>query len=290
MRTRQHRTVDRRADGPGQIAAEPREWGQARPDTACRRGGARGAHGVDPRERLVEDERQRVQVGRPVRGVALRLLRRHVRERPDDVTGARQGLVARDGRDAEVRELRDPRLARRLLRDHDVRRLDVTVHDAARVRVLQRVAERSPDPQDIAVRQRPHVRQVGERAPANHLRDQVHRGRVAARLVERHDPRVLQPRGGERLPLGARGHVLVVQFDALHRDDAIQSLVVRRARRRRTPPRRGGAPAGTGRAPAASRPRRAGRSSPACRRRSAPPPAFAAREGASCRLKQEIRH
>ena len=65
--------------------------------------------------------------------------------------------------------------------------------------------------------------------------------RVAARLVQRDDPRVLQPRGGERLALGARGDVLVVQFDALHGDDAVQALVVREPDDAERARRRGGA-------------------------------------------------
>ncbi len=77
------------------------------------------------------------------------------------------------------------------------------MHDAARVRVGQRVAQRHADAEHVAVAQRTVVEEVAERVAADELGDEVDGVLVAARLVERDDRRVRQPRRGERLALGA---------------------------------------------------------------------------------------
>ena len=99
--------------------------------------------------------------------------------------------------------------------------------DPAGVRVRERVTERGADPQDVAVGQRAGLDEIGERRAADELGDEVDRLVVAARLVERDDARMLQPRGSERLALRARGDMLVVQLDPLDGDGPVQSLVVR---------------------------------------------------------------
>ena len=105
-------------------------------------------------------------------------------------------------------------------------RLDVAVHDAAAVRVLERVAQRDADPQHVAVAELALGDQLVERAPAHQLGDEVDRVVVAAGLVQRDDAGVRQPRRGERLALRAR-RVLPHDADALQRDRAVQLLVVR---------------------------------------------------------------
>ena len=111
------------------------------------------------------------------------------------------------------------------LRADDVGRLDVAVDDAARVRVRERGAERRADPQHVAVRQRAVAQQVGERRPLDELGDEVDGVLVAAGLVERDDPGVRQPRGGERLALAAAVGV-VADRDPLDGDVALEVLVV----------------------------------------------------------------
>ena len=112
-----------------------------------------------------------------------------------------------------------------LLGDHHVAGLDVAVDDPARVRVLERVAQRDADPHDVEVRQRAVALEVAERAAAHELGDEVPRLVVVAGLVERDDPRVREPRGRQRLALGARV-LLAVERDALDRDGAVEPLVV----------------------------------------------------------------
>ena len=81
------------------------------------------------------------------------------------------------------------------------------------------------DPDDVEVRQRAVALEVAERPPAHELGDQPPRLLVVAGLVERDDRRVREPRGGERLALGARV-LAALERDALDRDGAVQALVV----------------------------------------------------------------
>ena len=224
---REDGAVDRGAQVERQVAPQAPERGQPRADPPGRRRGAAAAHRVDAGERLVEDERQRVEVGLGARRAALGLLGRHVGQRADDVARARQDVVAGDPRDAEVGQLGQPVAVAAAVGDDHVAGLDVAVHDPAPVRVGERVAQRDADAQDVAVRQGAVGHEVAERAPADELGDEVDGVVVAARLVERDDPGVRQARGGLGLALGARADRGVVDGDALDRDGALEALVVR---------------------------------------------------------------
>ena len=101
--------------------------------------------------------------------------------------------------------------------------------DAARVRVLERVAERE---------RRSAATSRSDSAPASvSVGQRAARGPARRRGTRRRSSRPasysatiagwLQARGGERLALGARGDLLVVQLDALDGDDAVELLVVR---------------------------------------------------------------
>ena len=103
----------------------------------------------------------------------------------------RQRVVAGEVGDAEVGQLRRAR-ASRLVGDEHVLRLDVAVHDAALVRVPERVGQREPGAQHVAVRQRAAARA----APACGPR------RARTRGSGRRPPR--RRRTGRRCP-GGRG-------------------------------------------------------------------------------------
>ena len=210
----------------GQVAPDALQRRQARADAARGRRRVVRADRVDPREALVEDDAERVDIRRAGRAPARGLLGRHVGERPHDVAGLREDVAAGHQRDAEVRELRDPGAVLVAVGADDVRRLDVTVHDAARMRVLERVAERHPDQDDIAVGEVAAGEQLGERAPADELGHEVDRVLVAAGLVQRDDPGVRQARRRERLALAA---LLAVELDRdpLDGDVALEVLVAR---------------------------------------------------------------
>ena len=96
---------------------------------------------------------------------------------------------------------------------------------AARVRVLERVAQRDADADDVEVRERALALEHPERAAAHELGDEVVGLVVAAGLVERDDPRVREPRGGQRLALGAVA-LAAFERDALDRDGPVEAQVV----------------------------------------------------------------
>ena len=91
------------------------------------------------RDHLEQHDADRVDVGARVdRPAADRLLGRHVVRRADDDVGLRgvAADVAAQAREAEVEDA-DVIAGAQLLADHDVRRLDVAVDDALRVRVRE---------------------------------------------------------------------------------------------------------------------------------------------------------
>jgi hypothetical protein len=221
-----HRSVDRAAQLARQVAAHARQRGQAHADPARRRGGVAGAHGIDAGQRLVQHEPERVRVHRAGDALPARLLGGHVGERAHDVAGARERVAVGQAGDPEVGQLGDAAPLLGPVGADDVGRLDVAVDDPARVRVLERAAQRHPDPQRVAVRQLPRAQQLGQGPAVHELGDQVDRVAVAAGLVQADDAGVRQPGRGDRLALGA--HVeIAVDGDPLDRHVALQVLVVR---------------------------------------------------------------
>ena len=142
---RPHGAVDPRAQRRREILAlalERREHGAHAPG---RRGRRPRADRVHARKRLVERDPEAVEVAAVVDPLALGLLGRHVGERAHDIAGARERLVPGEVRDAEVRELGHAGGSAGRIGDQHVLGLDVAVHDAALVRVLERAAQREPD-------------------------------------------------------------------------------------------------------------------------------------------------
>ena len=127
--------------------------------------------------------------------------------------------------DAEVGELGHARGGARRVRDDHVLRLDVAVHDAAAVRVLERAAQREADPQHVAVAQRALGAQLVQRAPVDELGDQVAGPGVLAGVEDRDDARVVEAPGGQRLAAAALGVAAGRRRDDLDRHGALQALV-----------------------------------------------------------------
>ena len=172
------RAVDRLGELAWQIVAGALQLRQLAPDPPDGGGGRRGADGVDAAERLVDDERQRVQVGLDPHRAALALLGRHVGERAEHIAGAGERLLADQRGAAEVCELgrREQRLRQlrsvlRGVRHEHVLRLDVAVDDPARVGMRERGGERSADLQDLLVRERLLGDQPRERVAVDELGD-----------------------------------------------------------------------------------------------------------------------
>src|SRR6201999_457405 len=92
---------------------------------------------------------EREDVGREVRVVTARDLRREERGRPGDLAGRRQLDVADRAGDAEVGDLRGA-----VFGDEDVRRLHVAVHDPGAVRAGERRADLRADADGVVDRRR----------------------------------------------------------------------------------------------------------------------------------------
>ena len=116
------------------------------------------------------------------------------------------------------------------LRRHDhVLRLDVAMHDAALVGVLERVCKHRTDCQQIAIREPAAAIERCERAALDQLGHEVVSGRVIAGLIQRDDRRVVEARCGAALSLDSQALLRIVACarDALD-GDALPALLVAR--------------------------------------------------------------
>ena len=230
LRARLQRHVDASREVPAEVTAlAAQRWHE-------RAAAASADLGVDAGERLVEDQRKRVEIRLGPDVVAVGLLGRHVGEGADDVAGARERRTADHMRNPEVGELRAIARARTPVGNQHVGGLDVAVDHAQAVRVGKGIAERDTYLEDFAVGELALLEQRVECASAYELGDQVGAVVVDRGLVQSDDRRMLEPGRGARLALEARlDHAFPgQQFD---RDVALEPLVARRpdGRRRRFP-------------------------------------------------------
>ena len=181
-------------------------------------------------EQFVQQAARRVQVAAGVHPLAPGLLRRQVLGGADDLRGlGHRGLrVADRPGDAEVHhlDLAGPG-------QHHVARLDVPVHDAVAVAVVQGAQHPVGDLKGPLGQQPPVVpQQVAQGAPVDELHHDVRdRGRadhVLAGVVDGHDRRVVERGRGLGLAPEPGLEGLVpgqVVAEGLHRDDAIETDV-----------------------------------------------------------------
>ena len=226
--------VDRLRELAWQVTARARERADRTADAPRGLRRRRAADRIEPAQRLVQHERQRVHVDGLARLAALALLRRHVGERAEHVAGAREHVLAAQLRAAEVGQLGHAaeRLRRRcvgvgMVRDEHVVRLDVAMDHAARMGVRERGAQRPADRQHLLVGQRVVGDQARQRVAVDQLGDQVEGVLHGARLVQRDDRRVRQARARERLARDPLGVLAGSERDALDGHVAVQLLVVR---------------------------------------------------------------
>lgn len=139
--------------------------------------------------------------------------------------GASRLARAVDLRQAEVEHL-GPTIAR----DEDVRRLDVTVHDAPHVRGLERIGNLDGEIEDLRELERLPVPQpVAQGLAFEQLHGQQRLAIGVIDLVDGADVRVVQRRGGARLALEALEREVVareLRRQELERDVAPQLRVV----------------------------------------------------------------
>ena len=174
-------------------------------------------------DQLVEDEADREEIAAAVELSRADLLGRHVVRGADD-RAARGGAETGEAGDAEVHDLRRPPVGQ----EH-VRRLHVAVDDA----VLVRVAESPQHLQDERQR-RPRIRpnagadRLGEVDALQQLERHERSAFVFPELVDDHDVRVGQPRGGLGLPKETRPRLAIGDAVRHHleRHLAIEAVVV----------------------------------------------------------------
>ncbi len=148
-----HGAADDLGEGAREAGAEASEVGRIDADDLVERPhDAPCLKGRASREGLVEHDAERPEVGAGVDvALAARLLGRHVRGRPDGAAGARELRVGGEPRDAEIEH---PRVERRALAEEDVGGLEVAVHHAPRVRVLEGLAHLRGDGERLGGRER----------------------------------------------------------------------------------------------------------------------------------------
>jgi hypothetical protein len=153
-----------------------------------------------PGQRLVEDDAERVQVGRGAGGLAASLLRREIRSRPEHRALLRERSRLARARDPEVTELH-----RAVPAAEDVLRLHIPVHDPGRVRRGERRAEVEPEHDGLRRLQPPAPRELlRERLALDVLGDEVRALLVLAGVVDLDHVRVHEPRREPRLAEEAR--------------------------------------------------------------------------------------
>jgi hypothetical protein len=123
------------------------------------------------REELVQHHAKGEHVAAPIERPAGRLLGRHVRERAggdalERIDGLGRGCI--DHRRGPVRNSEVEHFRQAMFGDHDVRRLDVAVHESIGVRRGQRVGHLSADVEDGVQRQRTLGGEIGQ-GPSGHV-------------------------------------------------------------------------------------------------------------------------
>ena len=147
---------------------------------------------------LVEHDPERVDVGARVNRLATHLLGRHVRQRPlEPADRPRRRLFDVGGGARQLRQAEVQHLHPALGRDDDVGRLEIAVHDAALVRLLERRRHVAAECRDLFLRERAAGDVLRQRLAGHVLHDQEVDPVAAVEIVHRGDVRVVQP--GQRL-------------------------------------------------------------------------------------------
>ena len=148
---------------------------------------------------LVENDAQREQIRPLVHVQAFGLLRRHVVGGPEQhtVLGRRHGVVR--GPAEELRQPEVDHLHVAVGPHHHVFRLDVAMHDAARVCDRQRRGHLNRDADRLAHRNGAAVQPLPERVALDQFADDERPTVDVAEVVNHQDVRMVERRGGTRL-------------------------------------------------------------------------------------------
>jgi hypothetical protein len=180
-------------------------------DRGAHVGGGRAREGSFPRGELVENDPKGEQIGARIDSLAAHLLGRHVANGADDLSRRRDRRRHRHGlrcvghrlvcelREAEVEDLHPP-----LASDHDVRRLQIAMNDAALVRGREGVGEGDRQIEDVPEREPARDDQLIEAAALHELHRQKPDAAALFRREEGHDVRMVEASDGPRLALETR--------------------------------------------------------------------------------------
>jgi hypothetical protein len=173
-------------------------------------------------ERLERDRGQRIDVRGRAGLAAVELLGRHVGRRAEHRAAAGDPRAVGSGGDAEVGQLREPVLA-----DEHVPGLHVAVHDALRVRMVERVAEVAHHPHDLLGPQRPAAENPRQRLAVHVFHDDQDALVVGRRVEHGDEVRVVQRCPELRLAVEALLDVdRAIGVQALDGDLAAETLVL----------------------------------------------------------------
>jgi hypothetical protein len=183
--------------------------------------GARRLEREPTRQHSVQDDSERVDIGRGRDFFTLRLLRRHVRGSSHQRARIREGVRAGHARNAEIGDLRAA-----LLVEDDVRRLQVAVDQAPVVGLGEPSRDLCRDPLALGVVQRPPGSEpVFQRAAGKMLEDHV-RPAVRPPIVEK-PADVRMGERCDRLGLALEALGVGVRSEQLQRNLSVELCVVR---------------------------------------------------------------
>jgi hypothetical protein len=181
----------------------------------------------------VQQHAEAPEIGPRIDRLTERLLGRHVRQRAD--RSARSGVgqrrpidvvaVGEQLGDTEVQYLHVP-----FRRQHHVRRLQISMHDATLVRLGERVGDLDADRRRLAGGERRSGEPRGERFPGHALHDEIRQAVDLEHVEQCGDSGMRQARERERLPAEAHPARLVAEGlrrQRLDRHVALQSRVAR---------------------------------------------------------------
>ena len=204
-----------------QVGTKAAQGSRSAADRTSRGGGSRAAIGVLAAPALVQGQGQGVDVRLGAGRLTLSLLWRHVGEGADDVAWGGQSGGLREARDTEIHQL-GAELP--LGRDDDVLRLDVAVNDAARMGMVERLAEVRADLTYLAVAEGALATEPGQRPALDQLGDEQGVAVLLPHLVEGDDAWVVEARCGLGLAQDPFPG-LPSRFDRLDRDSALEAPV-----------------------------------------------------------------
>ncbi len=200
-------------------------------DLEHQRGEPGTGEGGFARHHLVEHDAEREEIRAVIDGKPERLFGAHIAGRADHLADLRAhqlaGIGVADPRDAEIEQLG----GQPVVGEQDVRGLDVAVHDAARMRIGERVGHLHAERQDALIGHAAlRLEHLVERPAGDQLHRDIGDAIGLADVVDRRDIGMAERAGRGRLAQEAApdfGIAAIFRLERLDRDDPVDPGVVR---------------------------------------------------------------